>query len=194
MRKLFATLTIFFLFVAPVIVEAANCPAEVQTAKDMLKKQSAKADESQAPRALAGARSEANAPRSQESNAPRSQDSNAPRVGGESNAPRSQESNAPRTLGGAMSRESNAPRSQESNAPRGGGESNAPRSQDSNAPRATRESNAPRGQDSAAPRTAASAPQVSKARILVKDAEAACKAGDMTKATEKAKAAMELLK
>src|SRR5574337_580804 len=194
MRKLFATLTIFFLFVAPVIVEAANCPAEVQTAKDMLKKQSAKADESQAPRALAGARSEANAPRSQESNAPRSQDSNAPRVGGESSAPRSQDSNAPRA-----SREANAPRSQESNAPRtlGGAmsrEANAPRSQESNAPRATRESNAPRGQDSAAPRTAASAPQVSKARILVKDAEAACKAGDMTKATEKAKAAMELLK
>ena len=65
MRKLLATLTILFLFAAPIIVEAAaSCPAEVKAAQDMLKKQSAKADESQAPRALAGAKSrESNAPR-----------------------------------------------------------------------------------------------------------------------------------
>ncbi len=142
MRKLLATLTILFLFATPIIVEAANCPAEVQAAKDMLKKQSAQADQIQTPRALAG----------------------------------------------AVSREANAPRS--------GGESAAPRTdkREANAPRVDRESNAPRGQDSAAPRTAASAPQVSKARTLVNEAETACKAGDMTKATQKAKAAMDLLK
>jgi hypothetical protein len=37
------------------------------------------------------------------------------------------------------------------------------------------------------------APRADKARILVNEAEAACKAGDMTKATEKAKAAMAVL-
>ena len=38
------------------------------------------------------------------------------------------------------------------------------------------------------------APRADKARILVNEAEAACKAGDMTKATDKAKAAMAILK
>jgi len=180
MRKLLATLTIFFLFAAPIIVEAANCPAEVQAAKDMLKKQSAQADQIQTPRALAGAVS-------RESQAPRSGgESAAPRSGGESAAPRTlvdRESQAPRSGG-----ESAAPRidKRESSAPRSGGESAAPR--------VDRESSAPRGEDSAAPRTAASAPQVSKARTLVNEAEAACKAGDMTKATQKARAAMEILK
>jgi hypothetical protein len=200
MRKLLATLTILFLFATPIIVEAANCPAEVQAAKDMLKKQSAQADQIQTPRALAGAVSrEANAPRSGgESAAPRTdkREANAPRSGGESAAPRidKREANAPRSGG-----ESAAPRTlvdRESQAPRSGGESAAPRidKREANAPRVDRESNAPRGQDSAAPRTAASAPQVSKARTLVNEAETACKAGDMTKATQKAKAAMELLK
>jgi hypothetical protein len=258
MRKFLTTLTIFFLFVAPVVAEAAaSCPAEVQSAKDMLKKQTAKADESQAPRSLAGARSESNAPRSREANAPRvggesaaprsggesaaprSREANAPRVGGESAAPRSggesaaprsREANAPRVGGESAAPrsggESAAPRSREANAPRVGGESaaprvqqdapqaprtlagartqesnaprgqeaNAPRTREANAPRVGGESAAPRGQDSAAPRTTASAPQISKARTLVKEAEAACKAGDMTKATQKAKAAMELMK
>jgi len=200
MRKLLATLTILFLFAAPIIVEAANCPAEVQAAKDMLKKQSAQADQIQTPRALAGATSrESNAPRSGgESAAPRidKREANAPRSGGESAAPRTlvdRESNAPRSGG-----ESAAPRidKREANAPRSGGESAAPRAdkREANAPRVDRESNAPRGQEPAGPRAAASAPQVSKARTLVNEAEAACKAGDMTKATQKAKAAMELLK
>lgn len=40
----------------------------------------------------------------------------------------------------------------------------------------------------------AQAPRADKARILVNEAEAACKAGDMAKASEKAKAAMAEIK
>ena len=131
MRKLLATLMIFFLFVAlsPMVVQAASpCPPEVQAAKNMLTKQVAKSQDVQAPRSLAGARSQdVQAPRSQDIQAPRGQDVQAPRAG---------------TTGGTM----------------------------------------------------AQAPRAEKARILVNEAEAACKAGDMTKATEKAKAAMVILK
>ncbi|KRT68070.1 MAG: hypothetical protein XU13_C0084G0007 [Candidatus Rokubacteria bacterium CSP1-6] len=138
MRKLLATLMIFFLFVSlsPMVVEAASpCPPEVQAAKDLLGKQVAKSQDVQAPRSLAGARS-------QDVQAPRSQDVQAPR-GQDVQAPRSQDIQAPRagTTGGTM----------------------------------------------------VQAPRADKARILVNEAEAACKAGDMTKATEKAKAAMAVL-
>jgi hypothetical protein len=63
----------------------------------------------------------------------------------------------------------------------------APRGQDSQAPR---------GQDSQAPRTAsASKPAgASKATALIKEAEAACKAGDMVTAKAKAEAAIAELK
>ncbi len=62
----------------------------------------------------------------------------------------------------------------------------APRGQDSQAPR---------GQDSQAPRSAgASKPGASKATALIKEAEAACKAGDMTTAKVKAEAAIAELK
>ena len=130
MRKLLATLMIFFLFVAlsPMVVQAASpCPPEVQAGKNMLTKQVAKSQDVQAPRSLAGARS-------QDIQAPRSQDIQAPR------------------------------------------------GQDIQAPRATTST------------TIVQAPRADKARILVNEAEAACKAGDMTKATDKAKAAMAILK
>ncbi len=184
MRKLFATLTIFFLFAAPLIAEAAaNCPQEVQAAKDMLKlKQTSKANGSeqfQAPRTLAGASS-------RESESPRA------KVDRESQAPRvtEREAQAPRAK---VDRESQAPRVTER-------EAQAPRAKvdrESQAPRVTeREAQAPRTerQDAGAPRTVAGAPQLANARILIDEAEAACKAGDMTKASEKAQAAIEILK
>src|SRR3990172_312779 len=92
MRKFLATLMIFFLFVAlsPMVVEAASpCPPEVQAAKDMLAKQIAKSQDVQAPRALAGARQDIQAPRSQDIQAPRGQDVQAPR-GQDIQAPRGQ--------------------------------------------------------------------------------------------------------
>ena len=77
MRKLLATLMSFFLFVSlsPMVVEAASpCPPEVQAAKNLLGKQVAKSQDVQAPRSLAGARS-------QDVQAPRGQDVQAPRSG-----------------------------------------------------------------------------------------------------------------
>src|SRR5712671_6194375 len=83
-----------------------SCPPEVASAKAMLT-QTAKSQDVQAPRSLAGARSqELQAPRSQELQAPRSQELQAPRSQ-ELQAPRSQELQAPR------SQELQAPRSQE---------------------------------------------------------------------------------
>jgi hypothetical protein len=66
----------------------------------------------------------------------------------------------------------------------------APRGQDTQAPR---------GQDVQAPRSLAGAKQpagrnVTKASTLVKEAEAACKAGDMATAKSKAEAAIAALK
>ena len=56
---------------------------------------------------------------------------------------------------------------------------------------------APRGQDVQAPRAKqqdVQAPRLTNARKLVREAEAACKKGDMALSASKAKAAMELLK
>ena len=168
------------LLVAPSLALAAEkCPTEVSQAKAMLNKAGAAA--TKAPRELAGARSQdVQAPRtpSQDVQAPRtpSQDVQAPR------SP-SQDVQAPRT----PSQDVQAPRtpSQDVQAPR------TP-SQDVQAPRTP-------SQDVQAPRTASSGPgeqssRVSNAQQLVKDAEAACKTGDMTTASAKAREAMALLK
>jgi hypothetical protein len=68
----------------------------------------------------------------------------------------------------------------------------APRAQDVQAPRA---------QDVQAPRTMAGAktqsgqpPQVKKAAVLIREAETACKKGDMKLSTRKAQEALSLLK
>ena len=63
------------------------------------------------------------------------------------------------------------------------------RSQDVQAPR-SQDVQAPRSQTTQAPRSA----ELKKAATLVTEADAACKAGNSAMATEKAKAAMELLK
>ena len=91
---------------------------------------------------------------------------------------------ASRTLAGA--REIQAPRMQDVQ---------APKMQDVQAPK-MQDVQAPRMQDVQAPRTLAGATQIdaSKAAKLVKEAEAACKAGDMKTAKSKAAAAIARLK
>jgi len=77
----------------------------------------------------------------------------------------------------------------------GAREIQAPRMQDVQAPK-MQDVQAPRMQDVQAPRTLAGATQIdaSKAAKLVKEAEAACKAGDMKTAKSKAAAAIARLK
>ena len=120
MKKLLATVLsiAFVVMFYPAVSPAATTCADVESAKSMLKKQTAATQDVQAPRSLAGARS-------QDVQAPRSQDVQAPR-----------------------------------------------------------------SQNIQAPRSA----ELKKAATFVKEADAACKAGNSAMATEKAKAAMELLK
>ena len=99
---------------------------------------------------------------------------------------------ASRTLAGA--REVQAPRMQDVQAPKMQ-DVQAPKMQDVQAPK-MQDVQAPRMQDVQAPRTLAGATQIdaSKAAKLVKEAEAACKAGDMKTAKSKAAAAIARLK
>jgi hypothetical protein len=92
---------------------------------------------------------------------------------------RSQETQAPRQLAGSKPQDVQAPRGQDVQ---------APKQQEVQAPRGKQQDvQAPRGQDIQAPR-------LTNARKLVREAEAACKKGDMALSASKAKEAMELLK
>jgi len=190
MKKLMAAATVvsvaFFSAFVPMADAQSACPPEVTKAKEMLAQKSvAKGQDIQAPRTLAGARQEVQAPRGQEVQAPRGQEVQAPR-GQEVQAPRGQEVQAPRTT------TQQAPRGQEVQAPR----SLAGARQEVQAPRG-QEVQAPRGQEVQAPRTMAGAKQpagMSKASSLVSEAEAACKAGDMKTAKAKAEAAISAMK
>lgn len=91
---------------------------------------------------------------------------------------RGQETQAPRQLAGAKPQDVQAPRGQEVQAPKGQ-EVQAPRGQEVQAPRGKQEIQAPRLND---------------ARKLVREAEAACKKGDMALSASKANEAIELLK
>src|SRR5438128_621393 len=100
MKKLMAAATVvsvaFFSAFVPMADAQSACPPEVTKAKEMLAQKSvAKGQDIQAPRTLAGARQEVQAPRGQEVQAPRGQEVQAPR-GQEVQAPRSQEVQAPR--------------------------------------------------------------------------------------------------
>src|SRR3989449_278347 len=190
MKRLFAVIMSVAVFgaLAPTVDAQSACP-EVEQAKEMFAKV-AKAQDVQAPRTLAGARQDTQAPRSQDVQAPRSlagarsQDVQAPR-GQETQAPRGQETQAPRGK-----QDVQAPRGQETQAPRGQ-ETQAPRGQ---------ETQAPRGQDVQAPRSgqgagqAVQAPRGGDASKLIHEAEAACKAGNMAEAKVKAEAAIGILK
>ena len=111
---------------------------------------------------------------------------------------------APRATAGARQDVGAARGNQNVQAPRENQNVQAPRgNQDVQAPRGNQDVQAPRGnQDVQAPRAAAGATSqaqaprsnLTKAASLVKEAEAACKAGNMPLASKKAKGAMALLK
>src|SRR5439155_1154391 len=103
-------------------------------------------------------------------------------------APRMQDVQAPKV------QDVQAPRMQDVQAPKMQ-DVQAPKMQDVQAPK-MQDVQAPRMQDVQAPRTLAGATQIdaSKAAKLVKEAEAACKAGDMKTAKSKAAAAIGRLK
>jgi hypothetical protein len=142
---------------APIALAADKCPPEVAEAKTLLG------------RAAAGKRTTA----------------------------RGQETQAPRQLAGGKQQDVQAPKQQEMQAPRGkqqdvqaprGQDVQAPKQQETQAPRDKQQDvQAPRGQDVQAPR-------LGDARKLVREAEAACKKGDMALSAGKAKEAIELLK
>ena len=209
MKKLFATVlsVAVAMSLSPALASAqsTSCPAEVAQAKAMLSKKqvaSINSQDVQAPRSLAGARSNENV------QSPRgNQDVQSPRG--------NQDVQAPRSLAGARSNENvQSPRgNQDVQSPRGNQDVQSPRgNQDVQSPRGNQNVQSPRSnQDVQSPRgnqnvqsprsgsgaTASSqAPRadISKAASLVKDAEAACKTGNMTMASDKAKAAIELLK
>ena len=197
MRKLLATLltvAVAAAFVPTLSDAASSCPPEVAQAKDLLTKQTA------ASRTLAGAR-DIQAPRMQDVQAPKMQDVQAPRsLAGarDVQAPRMQDVQAPKMQDVQAPRVSakdvQAPRMQDVQAPKMQ-DVQAPRMQDVQAPK-MQDVQAPRMQDVQAPRTLAGATQIdaSKAAKLVKEAEAACKAGDMKTAKSKAAAAIARLK
>src|SRR5881628_1452850 len=177
MKRLFAVIMSVAVFgaLAPTVDAQSACP-EVEQAKEMFIKV-AKAQDVQAPRTLAGARQDQQAPRSQDVQAPRS-------LAGA----RSQDVQAPR------GQDVQAPRAQHGQAARGQQDVKAPRGQDVQAPRG-QDVQAPRGQDVQAPRSlAGSKAASSKAFNLVKEAEAACAKGDMTTAKAKAEAALAEMK
>jgi len=154
MKKLFAGIlgaAVITLVSPGLILAQANCPAEVDQAKEMLSKKmaSVKPEDVQAPRAMAGARQDEGVARG-------NQNVQAPRENQNVQAPRG---------------------NQDVQAPRGNQDVQAPRA----AAGATRQAQAPRS-------------KLTKAASLVKEAEAACKAGNMPLASKKAKGAMALLK
>ena len=174
--------------------------------------QAARGQDVQAPRgqdAQAPRGQDVQAPRGQDVQAPRGQDVQAPR-GQDVQAPRGQDVQAPRgqDVQAARGKNPQAARGQDVQAPRGqdvqaprGQDVQAPRGQDVQAPRG-QDVQAPRGQDVQAPRsqaqtpraTASSQPTSGKAWTLVKEAEAACKSGDMQTAKAKADAAIAEIK
>jgi len=104
---------------------------------------------------------------------------------------------APRSLAGARQNVAQAPReNQNVQAPREIQNVQAPReNQNVQAPRTNEEINqAPRSGAGATTTAQALRADMTKAASLVKQAEAACKAGNLTQASDKAKAALAILK
>ena len=172
MKRLFAAIMSVAVFgaLAPAVDAQSSCPTEVQQAKEMFAKV-AKTPDVQAPRTLAGARQEMQAPRGKE------------------------DVQAPRSLAGARNQsEVQAPRGkQDVQAPRGKEDVQAPRGkEDVQAPRGKQDVQAPRSDQGAG--QAVQAPRGSDAAKLIHEAEAACKAGNMAEAKAKAEAALRILK
>src|SRR5215471_7506338 len=111
----------------------------------------------------------------------------------------------PRAMAGARQDVQSPRGNQDVQSPRGNQDVQSPRgNQDVQSPRQNQDVQSPRGnQDVQSPRAGSGATasshtprsaNVTKAQSLVKEAEAACKAGNMTQASQKAKSAMALLK
>src|SRR6185503_9445639 len=100
-------------------IAQTSCPPEVASAKAMLT-QTAKSQDVQAPRSLAGARQDVQAPRSQNIQSPRGQDVHAPR-GQDVQSPRGQDVQSPRSqnVQSPRSQDIQSPRSQDIQSPRG---------------------------------------------------------------------------
>ena len=104
---------------ATVGMAQTSCPAEVASAKAMLT-QTAKSQDIQSPRSLAGVRSQdVQSPRSQDIQSPRSQDIQSPR-GQDIQSPRSQDIQSPRgqDVQSPRSQDIQSPRSQDIQSPR----------------------------------------------------------------------------
>src|SRR5215475_12797967 len=169
-------------------VAQSGCPTEVEQAKEMLRQKSAaiNPDDVQVPRAMAGARQDVQSPRG-------NQDVQSPRGNQDVQSPRgNQDVQSPRQNQDVQSPRGN----QDVQSPRGNQNVQSPRqNQDVQSPRGNQDVQSPRAGSGATasshtPRSA----NVTKAQSLVKEAEAACKAGNMTQASQKAKSAMALLK
>jgi len=169
MKKLFAVIMSVAVMatLTPLASAQSGCPPEVAKAKEMLSKKTS----AQAPKSLAGAR------------------------GQDVQSARGQDIQAPRSLAGARGQDVQSARGQDAQAARGQ-DAQAARGQDAQAARG-QDAQAARGQDIQTARGgSASKPSgdISKASGLIKEAEAACKAGDMKSAKEKAEAAISALK
>src|SRR6185503_7436992 len=171
MKRFFAAIMSVAVFaaLAPVAGAQSQCPAEVGQAKTMLQKASATQQQAARGQDVQAPRSLAGA-RQQETQAPRSS---------------TQDVQAPRSLAGARSS------TQDVQAPRSS-------TQDVQAPRSsTQDVQAPRSstQDVQDPRSLAGAKSGgADAAKLVREAEAACKAGNMDSAKAKAIEAIGLMK
>jgi hypothetical protein len=166
--RTFATVVVSLMFVTmlgPTPASTATMCADVESAKVVLSKHAAASSDSRA------------AARSQDQQAPRSNDVQAPRSN-DVQAPRSNDVQAPR------SSDVQAPRGNDVQAPRSN-DVQAPRDQEIQSPRSG--SSAPRGAQT--PRS----PEYREAATLVKEAEAACNAGNTTVASAKARAAIARL-
>jgi len=192
MKKLFAgavSIAVLLSLSPAVSLAQSKCPAEVAQAKEMLSKSkkvaSVKPEDIQAPRTMAGARQEVAAPReNQNVQSPRgNQDVQSPRGNQNVQSPRgNQDVQSPRG-------------NQDVQSPRGNQNVQSPReNQNVQSPRGNQDVQAPRTPAGAATAAPPSKADITKAGSLVKQAEAACKSGNMTVAAEKAKAAMALLK
>ena len=178
---------------SPMASAQTACPPEVAKAKAMLSQKPT----TQAPRTLAGARTQ------QEPQAARGQDVQAPRslAGARSQmdpqAARGENPQAARGENPQAARGENPQAARGENPQAARGEN--PQAARGENPQAARGENpqAARGQDVQTARGASAAKpsgDVNKASGLIKEAEAACKAGDVKSAKEKADAAISILK
>jgi hypothetical protein len=193
MKKFFAAIMSIAVMAtfAPLANAQSACPPEVAKAKEMLSQKSVAA-----PRSLAGARG-------QDPQAARGQDIQAPRslAGARGQDPQAARGENPQAARGENPQ---AARGENPQAARGKETPQAARGENPQAargenPQAARGENpqAARGQDVQTARAGSSAKpsgDINKASGLIKEAEAACKAGDMKTAKEKAEAAIATLK